>query len=162
MSIVDNRKHGPVFEVAVRCAFHASHQLLTPDGWEPPHEHEWHVAASYVGSELGQAGLLVDFGVIQAALERIVGPWRGQNLNRLEAFAALPPSAENVARYVADRLASELAELCGALKKEPPAGARLYCVEVEEAPGCVARYYPGGRTAPLDDDGRGQHARRQC
>jgi 6-pyruvoyltetrahydropterin/6-carboxytetrahydropterin synthase len=147
MSIVENGKHGPVFEVAVRCAFHASHQLPTPDGWEPLHEHEWHIAASYVGCELGPAGLLLDFGVIQAALERIVGPWRGQNLNRLAAFAALPPSAENLARYVAEQLATGLCPAGGNEIEGPPAQPRLYCVEVEEAPGCVAKYYPAGRTA---------------
>ena len=54
-------------------------------------------------------------------------------------FAERNPTAENVALHVAKRLAVEL-----------PAGAALECVEVEEAPGCVARYFTSHKTSSND------------
>jgi hypothetical protein len=49
----------------------------------------------------------------------------------LPAFGERNPSAESVAVYVAERMTLGATGVPG-----------LRCVEVEEEPGCVARYFP--------------------
>lgn len=119
-----------MFEVSVTSSFSAAHQLRLPDGSaEPLHRHNWRVTVIYAGSVLDEMGVLVDFEVLRARLDRLLATLNDQNLNTLPAFAERNPTAENVALHIAERLAVEL-----------PAAAVLKCVEVEEAPGCVARY----------------------
>ncbi len=119
-----------MFEVSVEARFTATHQLRMPDGQlEPPHEHVWVVRATYAGAELDADGLLVDFGAVRARLAEALSPLDRQNLNGVAVLAGQPPSAEVVARHIARHLPASLGER-----------ARLHRVEVEEEPGCRARY----------------------
>lgn len=121
-----------MFEVTVTAWFSAAHQLRLLDGsMEPLHGHNWRVVATLAGRQLDPMGVLVDFTQLKPALERIVGHWHDRNLNGTPEFERLNPSAENVALTVF-RLLSDVA----------PPGAKVVCIEVEEAPGCVARYRP--------------------
>lgn len=119
-----------MFEVSVEARFAATHQVRMPDGQlEPLHEHVWVVRVIYTGPELDADGLLVDFGAVRARLADVLRPLEGQNLNCVAALAGQPPSAEIVARHIARHLPASLGER-----------ARLRGVEVEEEPGCRARY----------------------
>ena len=121
-----------MFELKIVTHFSAAHQLRLPDGSaEPLHRHNWRVTVTRAGSVLDEMGVLVDFEILRARLDRLLATLNDQNLNTLPAFAERNPTAENVALHIAERLAVEL-----------PAAAVLKCVEVEEAPGCLARYSP--------------------
>jgi hypothetical protein len=51
-----------VYEVLVESSFVARHGIRLPDGTvEPDHEHDWRVTARFIGEELDDCGLLVDF-----------------------------------------------------------------------------------------------------
>ena len=129
-----------MFEVSVTSSFSAAHQLRLPDGSaEPLHRHNWRVTVTRAGSVLDEMGVLVDFEILRARLDRLLATLNDQNLNTLPAFAERNPTAESVALHIAERLAVEL-----------PAAAVLKCVEVEEAPGCVARYFPSHKTSSND------------
>ena len=129
-----------MFEVSVTSSFAAAHQLRLPDGSaEPLHRHNWRVTVTCAGSALDEAGVLVDFEVLRARLDKLLVTLNDQNLNTLPVFAERNPTAENAALHIAERLAVEL-----------PAAAVLKCVEVEEAPGCVARYFPSQKTSSND------------
>ena len=129
-----------MFEVSVTSSFSAAHQLRLPDGSaEPLHRHNWRVTVTRAGSVLDEMGVLVDFEILRARLDRLLATLNDQNLNTLPAFAERNPTAENVALHIAERLAVEL-----------PAAAVLKCVEVEEAPGCLARYFPSHKTSSND------------
>ena len=124
-----------MFEVSVTGQFTAAHRLRRSDGTaEELHEHDWRVRATYVGPELDEMGLLVDFGALRAQLSELLTRLDGRNLNDLPPFAERNTSAENVAWYVAR-------ELCHGSSGP----ARLKAVEVEEEPGCRARYFPPQR-----------------
>jgi 6-pyruvoyltetrahydropterin/6-carboxytetrahydropterin synthase len=123
-----------MFEVTVAGRFRARHQLRNDDGTlEPPHEHEWNVKVCYFGHDLDQRGLLVDFTVLRSWLNHLLNTLDGRHLNEVPAFTRQNPSAENVAAFLA-----------GAIPSDLPSFARLRWVEIEEEPGCVARYYPPG------------------
>ena len=130
-----------MFEVSATSSFSAAHQLRLPDGSaEPLHRHNWRVTVTYAGSVLDEMGVLVDFDALSARLDRLLATLNDQNLNTLPAFAERNPTAENVALHIAERLAVEL-----------PAAAVLKCVEVEEAPGCLARYFPPHEASSNDE-----------
>ena len=121
-----------MFEVSVSGRFVAAHQLRLPDGTlEPRLSHNWRVAVTFGGAMLDRNGLLLDFNEIKTRLDELLAILFDRNLNELPAFTGRPPSAENVALHVAQQLGGLL-----------PAGVRLTCVEVEETPGCIARYRP--------------------
>ena len=116
-------------EVTVSGWFAAAHQLRLLDGrLEPLHGHNWRVGATFAGHELDAMGVLIDFTRVKPVLDEILAEAHDRNLNDLAVFGSVNPSAENVAAWIAQRLgATEF-------------GGRLASVEVEEAPGCVARF----------------------
>ena len=119
-----------MYEVSVEAAFKASHRVQDQHGdLEPAHEHDWHVRATFVGPELDEAGILVDFIAAQRKLRETVALLDGTDLNECPAMKGLGPSAERVAKVIYDLMAQET-PLCGLLDR----------VRVEEAPGCTASY----------------------
>lgn len=121
-----------VFHVTVTGCFSATHQLCLAGGaLEPPHGHQWNVQVTYVADALDEMGVAVDFVVLRKRLVEVLDTLRERCLNDLPAFAERPPSAENVAWYVARQLAAW-----------PELGGGLYSVQVEEEPGCFATYFP--------------------
>lgn len=121
-----------MFEVSVAGWFAASHQLRLPGGGlEPLHGHNWRVTVTCSGPRLDALGVLVDFTKLKPALDELLAGLHDRHLNDLPAFADVNPSAENVAVHVA-----------GSIAAAAPAGAPVSCVEVEETPGCVARFRP--------------------
>ncbi|MEM7621987.1 MAG: 6-carboxytetrahydropterin synthase, partial [Planctomycetota bacterium] len=68
-----------------------------------------------------------------AVLLEICEPFENADLNATEPFDKLNPSAEHIARHIADALSARLdATLAPA--------ARVATVRVTEAPGCAATY----------------------
>ncbi len=127
-----------VYEASVEHAFSARHALPLPNGSrEASHSHLWQIKATFRSDRLDETmGVVVDFLDIQQALREIADKLQGADLNKLPEFSDGRPSAERVAQYIAEML---IGRLCGA--------AGLHRVEVTEAPGCSAAYYPdaGGR-----------------
>ncbi len=111
---------------------------------EPLHGHNWHVTATIAGERLDSDGLLCDFHTVHDALCEIIGPFENRNLNEVKPFDVVNPSAENVARHIADELSLRLNE---GLSPH----ARVAEVSVTEATGCRAVY----RTAGEWKDGQG-------
>lgn len=125
-----------MYELTISSSFVADHQLDMPGaGLEPLHGHDWKVAVSVAGERLGSDDMLVDFEALRNRLQTLLATLQGRNLNDLPEFEACNPSAERVADHIAAGMAAGL-----------PAGVRLAWVEVEEAPGCRARYRPSAET----------------
>ncbi|MFA6504826.1 MAG: 6-carboxytetrahydropterin synthase [Treponemataceae bacterium] len=117
--------------VRVEADFAAAHSLTHYHGkCERLHGHNYVVRAYAKGAELGEGGMLLDFGVLKGALRKICGELDHSNLNDVAAFQS-DPSAERIARYVFDGIEREL----------PAVEAALLCaVEVFETPTSMARY----------------------
>jgi 6-pyruvoyltetrahydropterin/6-carboxytetrahydropterin synthase len=125
-----------MFEVSVAGTFSATHAVSLPDGaLEPLHGHDWRVRVSYAGDKLNEQGVLEDFVAVRARLDEVLAALDGRELNALAWFSRRPASAENVAVYIAEQMVAETT-----LRAVPQ------YVEIEEAPGCVARYWPARRT----------------
>lgn len=125
-----------MYAIRVSREFCAAHSIRIGGHAEALHGHNWRVEVELEGQELDEDGLLCDFHTIEATLEEIVGVFHNRNLNEVEPFTRLNPTAEHVARHVAEELARRLVG-------EVAEAARVSWVSVVEAPGCVATYRPG-------------------
>ena len=121
-----------MFELSVQRVFSAAHALTLAGKRETLHGHDWHLTVVVAGARLDADGLLCDFHVLASAIDAAIAPFHNANLNEVEPFTRINPSAEQVARYIAQRLASVM-----------PDGVSVARVSVTEAPGCQATYTPG-------------------
>ncbi|MEM8873008.1 MAG: 6-carboxytetrahydropterin synthase [Planctomycetota bacterium] len=120
-----------MFTAAITRTFCAAHALRLPGGGlEPLHGHNWQTTVTVASEQLDELGCVMDFHDLERQLDAIIGPWHNANLNEIAPFdAVVNPSAENVARQIADALTL-------------PDGVSLRRVEVTEAEGCAAAYEP--------------------
>lgn len=120
----------PTHCLTLETVFSAAHAIVMQGEREPIHGHDWRVTVRVGGETLDNDGLLVDFHKLQHDLRAIVDPWHNRNLNEVEPFDTVNPTAELVAQTIGERLADTL-----------PPGVRLISVRVTEAVGCAAEYW---------------------
>jgi 6-pyruvoyltetrahydropterin/6-carboxytetrahydropterin synthase len=119
-----------LFTVSVETHFWASHQLALPGGpKEPLHHHNWAVTADVSSDKLNSMGLVMDFCRLKAALDNIVAEFNDKPLGRIDYFQRNNSSAENVAKYVYEKLKTKL-----------PGDVKLQSISIVEEPGCWAKF----------------------
>ncbi|MBW2107507.1 MAG: 6-carboxytetrahydropterin synthase QueD [Deltaproteobacteria bacterium] len=127
-----------MFELKVVTHFSAAHQLKAfRGGCETLHGHNWKIEAYVMSDALGDAGVVVDFRELKAALRSIMETLDHSFLNDLPAFKDTSPSSENIARYVADQLAQRI----------PDPRVRVSRVTAWESENACATFYPNTGTA---------------
>ena len=98
-----------MFEVSVEHTFAAGHALRNYKGkCENVHGHNYRIQVVVRGAELDATGMLADFVELKRLLRDICEPMDHVFLNDMEPFIKLNPSAENMARYICERLQSEM------------------------------------------------------
>jgi 6-pyruvoyl-tetrahydropterin synthase len=132
-----------MFEVRLDAEFDARHRLRLADGgYEAEHEHRWPVQVVVCGNKTDAMGLLIDFHWLRQLISQAIDPLRGKNLNEHAELGPASPSAEHVARYIAEKLRPKL-----------PLHVMLKRVSVGECPGCWASYIPDRRCEGMEDGG---------
>ena len=123
-----------MFEITVESAFEAAHRIENyPGKCARLHGHNWTVEAIVAGTELNELGILIDFKVLKAELNKILDELDHRYLNELETFAKKNPTAENLAKEIFEKLsASEI--FVGDTK--------LKAVKVHESPKSCVTYFP--------------------
>jgi len=116
-----------MFQVTVMHEFAAAHAIEIRGVREPIHGHNWRVHVTVSGPVLDSDGLLVDFHDLEQRVERLVRPFHNRSLNDVPPFDETNPTAEHVAKHLAESL----------LPQMPPTVDRL-SASVTEAPGCIA------------------------
>jgi len=122
-----------LYELTVRSAFEAAHFI---DGYAGKcsrlHGHNWIIEAVVRGEELDNLGMLIDFKILKAELNKVLEEFDHRFLNELKVFAEENPTAENLARKIYNKLAG--AEIFSGATK-------LYAVKVFESPNSCVTYY---------------------
>ena len=119
-----------MFTISVETCFWASHQLVLPDGSkEPVHYHNWLVTAEVASDKLNDMAVVMDFHELKKMVDNIAAELDNKALNEVGCFQQNTPSAENVAKYIYDKLKMEL-----------PEGVKLRNVKVVEQTGCSAKF----------------------
>ena len=121
-----------MFEVMIERNFSSAHQLRGYKGkCENLHGHNYRIEIYARGSELDNIGLLVDFGESKTAADEVVTYLDHRNINELPPFdEELNPSAENLARYILESIASRVGD----------DRVQVYKVRCFETPTSVATY----------------------
>jgi 6-pyruvoyltetrahydropterin/6-carboxytetrahydropterin synthase len=122
-----------MYEVFVDGTFAAAHNLRDYQGkCEDLHGHNYKVRVTLAGAELDATGLLYDFVHLKQVIQSVIKSLDHRYLNELKPFDVLNPSAENVAKYIYDEVAKQLA--AGAH------GAGLSSITVWETESSAATY----------------------
>lgn len=121
-----------MYELTVRSAFEAAHFIRGYDGkCARLHGHNWTVEAVVRGLKLDELGMLVDFKILKAELNKVLDDFDHSFLNESETFKQDNPTAENLARKIFEKLsASEI--FSGSTK--------LHAVKVHESPNSCVTY----------------------
>lgn len=126
-----------MFEIRVETHFSSAHRLPGyPGDCARIHGHNWIVEAFVRTETLDETGIGIDFRHVRDALEAAAGTLDHRLLNEVPPFDERPPTSENIARYLYERLAGELAAV-------PGHEARVHKVTVSETPGAGASYFEG-------------------
>jgi 6-pyruvoyltetrahydropterin/6-carboxytetrahydropterin synthase len=112
--------------------FSSAHQLRGYKGkCENLHGHNYKIEIYARGEELNNIGLLIDFVDLKKAADDIVKYLDHRNLNELPPFDdELNPSAENLARYILEYIASRVND----------DRVQVYKVRCFETPTSIATY----------------------
>lgn len=98
-----------MFALTVREDFSAAHRLPSSGSkCERLHGHNWKVEVHVWAEGLDGAGMVIDFHELKAMTGDILAELDHRLLNELPAFQRENPTAENLARYVYERLADRL------------------------------------------------------
>lgn len=128
------------YRVTVSARFEAAHNLIDYEGGpEPLHGHSYKVEAVLETEKLQRYDLAADFLPASRTLDEIAKEFHFTYINDHPSFIGRNTSAENLARYFAEKL--EASRTLG--------WARVALVTVWEGPENRATYRPRGR--PFDD-----------
>jgi len=121
-----------IFEVMIERNFSSAHQLRGYKGkCENLHGHNYKIEIYARGAELNNLGLLIDFGDLKVAADQVVKYLDHRNINELPPFdVELNPSAENLAKFILDWVASRVGD----------ERVQVYKVRCFETPTSIATY----------------------
>ncbi|MCU0664259.1 MAG: 6-carboxytetrahydropterin synthase QueD [Myxococcota bacterium] len=122
-----------MFQIVRERVFSASHQLRGYKGkCERLHGHNWRVRVYLEAEDLDECGMVLDFHDLDRLMAMAIDPFDHRHLNEVAPFDTVNPSAENLARVIAERVASQLSR----------AKVRVCCCDVWENDLSRARYLP--------------------
>lgn len=120
-----------MYEISVSLHFSAAHHLPEYDGdCGSIHGHNWTVRATAFAQDLDPTGLAIDFRILKSELAEVIHALDHRHLNELPDFQTVPPTAENISRWIFEKLA----------KRIDRPGVTLARVAVGESPGYEAVY----------------------
>jgi 6-pyruvoyltetrahydropterin/6-carboxytetrahydropterin synthase len=121
-----------MWEITQETQVAAAHQLrFAPGEGERLHGHNWRIKAVVRAEALDERGFVLDFNDLGKTLRDLVEPYEHVFLNEIAPFDDVNPTAENIARVVADNLAAKVDD----------ARVRVVRVEVWENDFCSATYH---------------------
>ena len=91
--------------------------------------HDWIVTADVSSEKLNNMGIVMDFKALRAMIDKTVAGFNDKALESIGYFQQNNPSAENVAKYIYEKLRIEL-----------PEGVKLLNIRIVEESGCSAKF----------------------
>ncbi|MBW2630487.1 MAG: 6-carboxytetrahydropterin synthase QueD [Deltaproteobacteria bacterium] len=93
-----------MYEITVKKTFSAAHTLNIGGKREDLHGHNFRVEATVASEKLNADGLVLDFRVLKKWVNKILEDLDHTFLNDLPPFSNISPTAENIAKFIYDRL----------------------------------------------------------
>lgn len=97
-----------MYEITITKSFSAAHLLKDIGGkCEELHGHNFKVEVSVASPDLNREGLLLDFRILKEWTDDILDSLDHKHLNDHPYFKDVNPSAENLARFIHDRISEQ-------------------------------------------------------
>ena len=93
-----------MYEITIKKTFSAAHTLDIGGKRENLHGHNFTVEATIASEKLNADGLVLDFRVLKKWVNEILEDLDHTFLNDLPPFSDISPTAENIARFIYNRL----------------------------------------------------------
>src|SRR5579883_3220956 len=98
-----------MWEISAEVTLAARHQIRGVSGeGGRVHEHRWLVRAFVRAERLDATGWVLDFHEVERMLDEIVAPYRAAFLNDIAPWDDVNPTRENLARFIAEKLAAKV------------------------------------------------------
>lgn len=122
-----------MYEVTIIKSFSAAHLLAEIGGkCEELHGHNFKVEVTASAEGLNSNGLLIDFRFLKKILGDILEDIDHKYLNSLTSFSGINPSAENIARYIFEKME----------EKVKSSGVNMVRVKIWESENAAVTYRP--------------------
>lgn len=126
-------EHKTMYEVTIIKSFSAAHLLADIGGkCEGLHGHNFKVETTVAADHLDSNGLLIDFRFLKKILSEILEDIDHKHLNALTDFAGINPSAENIAKYIFEKMDARV----------KTAGVNMVRVKIWESENAAVTYLP--------------------
>ena len=120
-----------MYEIEIITSFSAAHRLREYKGkCEHLHGHNYRVHVTARSETPGPGGMVIDFGDIKNAANKIMDKLDHSYLNDVAPFDVIEPSAENIAAHIFHELQAII----------PDFADKLHCVSVWESDTSRASY----------------------
>ena len=98
-----------MFDIEIRRTFSAAHQLKGYDGdCRNLHGHNYSVVVHVTADKLNPIGIALDFKLLKAALDDVIGAYDHHNLSELPEFQAVNPTSEILAMTIYRKMSAKL------------------------------------------------------
>ena len=98
-----------MFDIEIRRTFSAAHQLKGYDGdCRNLHGHNYSVVVHVAADKLNEIGIALDFKLLKAALDEVIGAYDHHNLSELPEFQAVNPTSEVLAMTIYRKMSAKL------------------------------------------------------
>ncbi len=98
-----------MFDVEIRRTFSAAHQLKGYEGdCRNLHGHNYSVVVHVAADKLNDIGIALDFKLLKAALDEVIGAYDHHNLSELAEFQAVNPTSEVLAMTIYRQMSAKL------------------------------------------------------
>jgi 6-pyruvoyltetrahydropterin/6-carboxytetrahydropterin synthase len=125
-----------MYELKVITHFSAAHQLREFRGsCEQLHGHNWKIEVCVSSEVLDASGVAIDFRELKEHVHAVIDTLDHKFLNDITPFDKQNPSSENIARYVAEKLAP-------LIERTKRSGVKISRVTAWESDTACATYYP--------------------
>ena len=100
-----------VYTLTVKDHFDAAHHLYDyPGECRNLHGHTWDIEVSVEATQLCELGMVYDFALLKKDLKAVLARYDHKNLNEIEPFDTISPTAENLARIIFEELTEIITE----------------------------------------------------
>ena len=98
-----------MFDVEIRRTFSAAHQLKGYVGdCRNLHGHNYSVVVHVAADKLNDIGIALDFKLLKAALDAVIGAYDHHNLSELPEFQTVNPTSEILAMTIYRKISAKL------------------------------------------------------
>lgn len=116
-----------MYRIKVEADFSSAHFLRGYKGkCEALHGHNWKVEVVVAKNKLDKTGMVLDFKYLKMKLNKVLEKLDHKYLNNLSYFKKFNPTSENIAKYIFDRLQSQVSGLHSVVVWESDNSCAIY------------------------------------